>query len=118
MDEVEYYKKVGVYPTQDDLERVNCVNAGLLGHSDCGWCDVCDKPRFMCNDKGDRKVDNMNRDSAVVMLLDNNMDFLVTIFEKVNTRDEFITIGTILVKGASADDLKIVWSAFRAFRNK
>lgn len=43
-----FTKVVGVAPEQDDLERCNCKQVGELGHTLCGWCDVCNKPRFMC----------------------------------------------------------------------
>lgn len=35
-------------PVNDDLERVNCEQAGEIGHQQCGMCSVHDKPRFMC----------------------------------------------------------------------
>lgn len=38
----------GTEPTQDDLERCNCKDAGKPGHWDCGWCNECNKPFFMC----------------------------------------------------------------------
>lgn len=51
MDEKEYLEKVGCPPQDDDLERVNCKNAGKLGHQHCGFCDVHNKPRFICGCK-------------------------------------------------------------------
>lgn len=39
---------VGEEPQQDDLPRCNCDFAGQDGHTTCGWCEACDKPRFMC----------------------------------------------------------------------
>ncbi len=35
-------------PERDDLDRVNCLEAGNIGHWQCGWCMHHDKPRFMC----------------------------------------------------------------------
>jgi hypothetical protein len=40
--------KTGRPPTGDDMDRVNCEEAGESGHHQCGWCDKHDKPRFMC----------------------------------------------------------------------
>jgi len=39
---------VGRPPENDDMERVNCTRAGELGHYHCGWCYLCNKPRYMC----------------------------------------------------------------------
>jgi hypothetical protein len=39
---------VGRPPSRDDLERANCPLHGL-GHSRCGWCESCQRPRFMCS---------------------------------------------------------------------
>lgn len=44
----EFKEKVGYGPEHDDLERVNCPEAGTFGHLACGWCGKCDKPRFVC----------------------------------------------------------------------
>lgn len=44
----EYEAAVGNAPVDDDLERVNCKNAGEMGHDYCGWCPKCNKPRFIC----------------------------------------------------------------------
>lgn len=54
MTEEEFKEKVGHYPIEDDLERVNCPKTGNtghqhLGHQHCGWCDICDKPMSMCS---------------------------------------------------------------------
>lgn len=40
----------GRNPEHDDLERVNCVDAGKIMHSLCGWCRTCMKPIFECRD--------------------------------------------------------------------
>lgn len=44
----KFEERVGSPPIQDDLERVNCEDAGKVGHHQCGWCKECDKPRFIC----------------------------------------------------------------------
>jgi hypothetical protein len=38
----------GREPELDDLDRVNCPDAGKLGHSQCGICGTCNKPKFEC----------------------------------------------------------------------
>lgn len=38
----------GTNPINDDLERVNCQEAGAVGHFQCGVCPDHNKPRFMC----------------------------------------------------------------------
>ena len=48
MSAEEFKAKTGRSPKDDDLEWVNCVQAGELGHWYCGWCRVHDKPRFTC----------------------------------------------------------------------
>ena len=48
MTEQEFEAKTGRKPQMDDVDRVNCESAGLLGHWHCGWCEQCDKPRFDC----------------------------------------------------------------------
>lgn len=44
----EFENKTGYAPERDDLERVNCKDAGAVGHSQCGWCTSHDLPRFQC----------------------------------------------------------------------
>ena len=44
----QYQEKVGRLPEEDELDRVNCLKAGQLGHKNCGWCKFCDKPIFGC----------------------------------------------------------------------
>jgi hypothetical protein len=44
----EFERAVGYPPEDDDMERANCNLAGNLTHSFCGWCLVCNKPRFVC----------------------------------------------------------------------
>ena len=52
----EYFEdRVGRPPQDDDMHRCNCEEVGpsghggrLRGHYYCGWCDLCDKPRFIC----------------------------------------------------------------------
>lgn len=48
VDAETFRAKVGYDPKDDDLERANCVLAGSLTHSCCGWCAEHDKPRFLC----------------------------------------------------------------------
>lgn len=38
----------GCDPQHGDLQRCNCPEAGKFGHQQCGWCDVCEGPRFKC----------------------------------------------------------------------
>ena len=51
-----FRKRFGVKPTQDDLERVNCMQAGLPGHTQCGICIEHGKPRFECGCLGRRSL--------------------------------------------------------------
>ena len=39
---------VGRAPVNDDIERANCYQEGMLGHQSCGWCHDCMKPRYTC----------------------------------------------------------------------
>lgn len=48
MTEEEFLKKFGHEPRQDDMHRVNCEEAGAVGHFLCGVCPKHDKARFMC----------------------------------------------------------------------
>ena len=49
MNAEEFERKTGHKPIQDDLERVNCENAGKIGHDLCGVC-VHGYPKFLiCN---------------------------------------------------------------------
>ena len=36
-----------ITPQQDDLERCNCLKAGQIGHTDCGWNTAKNMPVFM-----------------------------------------------------------------------
>jgi hypothetical protein len=50
MKTAEQFKAAtGRDPINDDLERANCNLAGSLGHHYCGWCEVHNKPRFLCH---------------------------------------------------------------------
>jgi len=42
-----FWWRFGRWPVQDDLERVNCSQAGQIGHWGCGIC-VHHKPRWQC----------------------------------------------------------------------
>ena len=44
MNAKEFKELTGCAPVDDDLERVNCKNAGEPGHSSCGLCPLCKKP--------------------------------------------------------------------------
>ena len=48
MTKEEFKEKTGEWAVGDDLERVNCKEVGKFGHSQCGWCEEHDKPRFSC----------------------------------------------------------------------
>lgn len=42
----KFIECVGREPELDDLERVNCEQAGEVGHWSCGWCPEHNLPRF------------------------------------------------------------------------
>jgi hypothetical protein len=42
----QFEKAVGRKPEDDDLDRVNCSEAGSIGHLCCGWNNVENKPQF------------------------------------------------------------------------
>jgi hypothetical protein len=44
----EFTQRFGFEPEHDDLDRVNCKDAGSLGHMCCGVCSTHNKPRFIC----------------------------------------------------------------------
>lgn len=44
----QFIAATGFAPQHDDLQRSNCDLAGEVGHFSCGWCELCDKPRFLC----------------------------------------------------------------------
>ena len=44
----EFKEVTGLEPLHDDLERVNCFDVGKPGHYQCGWCNECNEPRFVC----------------------------------------------------------------------
>jgi hypothetical protein len=48
MSAMEFEEFLGSPPENDDLERVNCKEAGTIGHSQCGWCLYHSRPRFEC----------------------------------------------------------------------
>ena len=48
IDEAGYHYLVGEWPSDDDLHRINCETPGTVGHAFCGWCRVCERPRFKC----------------------------------------------------------------------
>lgn len=90
MDEAEFRRRVGTPPVQDDLDRVNCPKAGETGHWQCGWCEVHDKPRFMCGcvlmDKAKGEADQSHlmvanirwvRDHRAMRYLDNTTGVII-----------------------------------------
>lgn len=44
----QFRERLGRDPEDDDLERVNCESAGLIGHRRCGWCHTHKAPLFQC----------------------------------------------------------------------
>jgi hypothetical protein len=48
MTEEEFERVMGRPPVNDDLHRVNCKEAGAVGHFFCGWCLEHQKPKFEC----------------------------------------------------------------------
>lgn len=44
----QYQQATGDKPSNDDLERCNCVHAGTHGHYQCGWNHRLNLPVFMC----------------------------------------------------------------------
>lgn len=48
MNAEQFEKLVGRKPERDDLHRVNCDKVGQDGHIMCGFCKVCNKPRYEC----------------------------------------------------------------------
>lgn len=46
----EFEAAVGRPPEKDDLDRCNCVYAGLGGHWQCGWSEKHNLPRFLVNE--------------------------------------------------------------------
>lgn len=44
---VEYVEITGEIPHQDDLERINCPIQGQSGHTMCGQCLNCGRPKFL-----------------------------------------------------------------------
>lgn len=56
MDAKEFEEKTGRKPVNDDLERVNCPDAGKVGHFGCGWCNGCNKPAYECGHIGGKEL--------------------------------------------------------------
>lgn len=55
----QFEEMTGFPAIEDDLERLNCDQAGEIGHGGCGFCPDHKKPRFVCGcfnmDKGRAK---------------------------------------------------------------
>lgn len=47
--EEDFEKAMGRKPEFDDMIKINCPDHGQYGHYLCGWCDLCNRPRFACN---------------------------------------------------------------------
>lgn len=47
MTKDEFYAATGHMPENDDLERANCEQAGMVGHTSCGVCEH-GLPVFLC----------------------------------------------------------------------
>jgi hypothetical protein len=47
----------GRSPEHDDLDRVNCEQAGMLGHLHCGWCKH-ERPMYECSPCADEQLAN------------------------------------------------------------
>ena len=45
----QFIAATGYEPVDDDLERCNCPLAGGPAHMVCGWCDIHNKPVFLCS---------------------------------------------------------------------
>ena len=43
-----FWAATGVEPTDDDLDRCNCMFVGSPGHLMCGWNDEFHLPQFLC----------------------------------------------------------------------
>lgn len=48
MSKLMFRIRTGRWPKQDDLERVNCKQAGEIGHGNCGWCNEHRAPMYQC----------------------------------------------------------------------
>lgn len=48
LDEYAFEQLTGRPPVDDDLLRVNCLEAGKPFHTFCGWCDEHGLPCFEC----------------------------------------------------------------------
>jgi hypothetical protein len=52
-----FYEAVGRPPTDDDLERCNCPNAGKFRHRSCGWNKRENKPVYSAGPDGIERMD-------------------------------------------------------------
>jgi hypothetical protein len=43
-----FQERFGEAPIEDDLDRVNCPEAGQPAHQQCVVCEFHQKPRFAC----------------------------------------------------------------------
>lgn len=35
-------------PTAEEMNKINCDQSGVIGHTLCGWCTKHDRPRLVC----------------------------------------------------------------------
>jgi hypothetical protein len=53
-----FKKATGRDPVDDDLERVNCTDAGQFRHMSCGWCKGHNRPVYECGCNIENTEDN------------------------------------------------------------
>lgn len=46
--EAQFEAALGRFPENWELDRVNCPQAGSIGHYSCGWCPFHIQPTLMC----------------------------------------------------------------------
>jgi hypothetical protein len=47
MDAEEFRARLGVEPEPGELDRINCPQAGEIGHATCGWDPAAKRPRCL-----------------------------------------------------------------------
>lgn len=62
----QFQTATGRTPQDDDLDRVNCEKAGEPGHWYCGWCNLCNKPVFMCGHRRESPTERTERESEML----------------------------------------------------
>lgn len=61
--ELDFENRVGRAPDNDDLDRVNCGEAGTRGHRGCGVCEKHNLPMFTCNECFSRIYNPLTRNT-------------------------------------------------------